>query len=154
MPSSTPLPQLVTLNGNPDFKPENLLAYEIGYRTEPTAKFSMDVAAFYNVYDNLRTLELGTPGLVTTPVPHIEVPLIWDNKMSGTSCGPRLCEAGSALWPAPEEWNGTQPGRPKPAGGPSPGILWRTQRRGYGSASKLLCETEQGLVTPGYRLEN
>lgn len=100
MPSSTPLPQLVTLNGNPDFKPENLLAYEIGYRTEPTAKFSMDVAAFYNVYDNLRTLELGTPGLVTTPVPHIEVPLIWDNKMSGTSCGLEV----AANWRPRQNW--------------------------------------------------
>jgi iron complex outermembrane receptor protein len=101
MPSSIPsLAQLITLNGNPDFKSENVVAYEIGYRNEPTSKFSMDVAAFYNVYDNLRTLEVGTPGLVATPVPHIEVPLIWDNKMSGTSCGLEV----AANWRPRQDW--------------------------------------------------
>jgi len=40
--------------GNPDIQSETLLAYELGYRTQATERFSYDVAAFYNVYDNLR----------------------------------------------------------------------------------------------------
>lgn len=101
MPSQIPqMAQLLTLNGNPDFRSEKVLAYEIGHRTQPTDKFSLDVTAFYNLYDKLRTLELGTPHLVTSPVPHIEVPLIWDNKMSARSCGLEI----AANWQPKDNW--------------------------------------------------
>jgi iron complex outermembrane receptor protein len=33
-----------------------LLAYEFGYRTQPHERFSLDLAAFYNVYDDLRSI--------------------------------------------------------------------------------------------------
>ena len=36
--------------GNPSFPPENLIAYEIGYRAAPTDSFSWDVAGFINDY--------------------------------------------------------------------------------------------------------
>ncbi len=49
--------QPVTLVGNRDFESETLIAYELGYRIQPTSRFSLDVATFYNVYDNLRTVE-------------------------------------------------------------------------------------------------
>jgi iron complex outermembrane receptor protein len=49
-----------------DFQSEELLAYELGYRTQPAERLSVSVAAFYNDYDELRTRELATsPG----PVP-------------------------------------------------------------------------------------
>jgi len=45
------------LTGSHDFKPESLLAYEIGYRLQPRTGVQIDLATFYNVYDNLRTVE-------------------------------------------------------------------------------------------------
>jgi iron complex outermembrane recepter protein len=43
--------------GNPDFTSENVIAYEIGYRSG-ARRFSYDISTFFNVYDNLRSLEL------------------------------------------------------------------------------------------------
>ncbi|MBI3144083.1 MAG: TonB-dependent receptor [Pseudogulbenkiania sp.] len=45
------------LRGGPDFQSEKLIAYELGYRTQPTPQTSLSVSTFYNVYDDLRTLE-------------------------------------------------------------------------------------------------
>jgi iron complex outermembrane recepter protein len=45
---------IVVLEGNPDFGPERVLSYEIGYRTWPARDFYLDIAAFYNDYDDLR----------------------------------------------------------------------------------------------------
>lgn len=52
----TPNPLRLEINGNPDFKSEELLAYEIGYRTEVMPLLSFDVALYYNVYKNLRVI--------------------------------------------------------------------------------------------------
>lgn len=46
-----------TLDGGPDFVSEELTAYEVGYRGRPLPNVSVSVSAYYNVYDNLRTLE-------------------------------------------------------------------------------------------------
>jgi len=43
------------------FRAEDLIAYEIGYRVQATSSFSADIAAFNNNYTNLRTAEPGTP---------------------------------------------------------------------------------------------
>ena len=42
---------------SPAFKPEQLTSYEAGYRFVPARRFSFDVASFYNVYDDLQTIE-------------------------------------------------------------------------------------------------
>jgi len=49
------------LAGGPNFVSEELLAYELGYRVRPIDPLSFSLAAFYNDYDNLRTLEPGPP---------------------------------------------------------------------------------------------
>jgi iron complex outermembrane receptor protein len=46
---------------NPDFKSEELLAYEVGWRVQPHDTVSFSVATFYNVYDNIRSAEPGPP---------------------------------------------------------------------------------------------
>jgi len=46
--------------GTPNFDSETLIAYEVGYRVQPTKKIIFDIAAFCNVYDNLLTLEQGS----------------------------------------------------------------------------------------------
>jgi iron complex outermembrane receptor protein len=48
------------------FQPEELVAYELGYRGQPTARSSLSVSAFYNVYDKLRTFEAPPSGLPIT----------------------------------------------------------------------------------------
>jgi iron complex outermembrane receptor protein len=52
---------VVQLLGNRDFDAEELLAYEAGYRWQVTRGFGFDLAAFYNVYDGLASLEAGQP---------------------------------------------------------------------------------------------
>jgi iron complex outermembrane recepter protein len=50
--------------GNPDFKSEELFAYEIGYRGRPARKLSLDLAAFINKFDRIRSLEFEPPGRI------------------------------------------------------------------------------------------
>ena len=49
------------LVGNPDFDSEVLHAFELGYKSHPTAELTTSVATFYNLYDKLRSLETGPP---------------------------------------------------------------------------------------------
>jgi iron complex outermembrane receptor protein len=50
-------PPYFFLGGGPDFQSEKLTAYEIGYRVEPSAQASLSISTFYNVYDQLRSIE-------------------------------------------------------------------------------------------------
>lgn len=45
------------LNGGPDFVSEELIAYELGYRAQPDERFWYSISTYYNVYDDLRTIE-------------------------------------------------------------------------------------------------
>lgn len=47
--------------GNPDQKPEELIAYELGARWLVTDSLSGDLALFYNDYDDLRSAEASPP---------------------------------------------------------------------------------------------
>ena len=48
----------ITLTGTEDFKAEEVIAYEAGYRVRPYARLALDIAAFANRYDDLRSTEL------------------------------------------------------------------------------------------------
>ena len=56
-----PSQNILIIRGRGDFDSEKLLAYEAGYRIVPQKRFSLDVAAFYNVYKDLRTTRPGAP---------------------------------------------------------------------------------------------
>jgi len=56
-----PAPPPLVISGSDSFKSETLTAYEIGYRFTPTNAVSLDLAAFYNDYDDLRTVDVSTP---------------------------------------------------------------------------------------------
>jgi iron complex outermembrane receptor protein len=45
------------LAGGPDFNSEKLTAFELGYRMQPTPKSAFSISTFYNIYDELRSLE-------------------------------------------------------------------------------------------------
>lgn len=51
------LPGFVALVGNPEFDSEKLIAYELGHRMQLGPDVILDNAVFYNVYDDLRSLE-------------------------------------------------------------------------------------------------
>ncbi len=83
-----PLPVVAAIFGSPLFKSEDLLAYEVGYRVQATSSFSLDVAAFYNHYTNLRSAEPGAPILAGSPIPsYVVLPFVASNKMSGGTYG-------------------------------------------------------------------
>jgi iron complex outermembrane recepter protein len=87
-PFNSPLPIVEAIFGSPQFGSEDLLAYEIGYRVQATNSFSLDIAAFYNDYTNLRSAEPGAPILVGSPVPsYVVLPFVASNKMSGGTYG-------------------------------------------------------------------
>lgn len=50
------------LGGGPDFVSEIADVVEVGYRSQPVARVSWSITAFYSEYDDLRTLELNAPG--------------------------------------------------------------------------------------------
>lgn len=50
------LPFLVA-TGSRAFRPEQMVAYEAGYRTQPTTRLSLELAAYHNRYDDLRSQE-------------------------------------------------------------------------------------------------
>ena len=94
-------PILVSAFGNPDFKSEELLAYELGYRVEPIKPLSLDAAVFYNVYDHLRNFVQGAPQFEASPAPpHVLIPLTADNSMSGETYGAEFL----AEWRATGNW--------------------------------------------------
>ena len=100
----TTYPTDVTIAGNSDFKSEELIAYELGYRVEPLAAVSIDLALFYNDYDNLRSgtssysphYNFGPP----VTVDYINVDYTTGNEMDGETYGLEL----SATWQVREDW--------------------------------------------------
>jgi iron complex outermembrane receptor protein len=62
-----PLPGLPGgLAGGPGFVSEKLIAYELGYRIQPSGNLSISAAAFRNDYDDLRSLEPKAPAVFAT----------------------------------------------------------------------------------------
>ena len=87
-PFFSPLPVTEAIFGSKQFKSEDLLAYEAGYRIQATKSLSLDIAAFYNNYTNLRSAEPGMPFLEGSPAPtDVVFPLVASNKMGGGTYG-------------------------------------------------------------------
>ena len=79
------------LLGRKDFQSEDLIAYELGHRWSPAAGLSFDTALFYNVYDNLRSLDQGSPFIgADAQSPYLVIPLYIGNGLSGTTHGLEL----------------------------------------------------------------
>jgi iron complex outermembrane receptor protein len=95
------IPVLTSLLGNPQFKNEDLIAYEIGYRTTVSNSLSIDFAAYYNDYDNQQTTEPAVEFLEATPPPaHLVIPFTYKNLMYGEARG---LEA-AANWRVMDHW--------------------------------------------------
>lgn len=88
------------LLGSDQVESEKLLAYEIGYRTNPFSFLSVDVAAYYNQYNDLRSLEPGLP-LINFPGPGlVTLPVMASNLVDATGYGVEL----ATNWTLTEFW--------------------------------------------------
>jgi iron complex outermembrane receptor protein len=86
--AALPGPAEVVLLGNPNMKPEDVIAYEIGYREQPNNRVSLDFTAFFNVYHSLESLEPSPSFFDSTSVPPLLVlPTLLDNRLYGTTQG-------------------------------------------------------------------
>lgn len=83
----SPYNTMVTFEGTEDFLSEQLTAYEAGYRFHPQEAFTIDLAVFYNEYDQLLGVEMGTPRI--SP-PYIVTPLVASNQLKGNTRGVEL----------------------------------------------------------------
>jgi iron complex outermembrane receptor protein len=117
------LGSLVYLTGNPSFRSENLHAYETGSRIQASADVSLSVAAFYNDYDDLRTVE---------PAPAVILPLRWENLMQGHTFG---IEAW-ASWQLTPVWR------------LSPSFTWQRERFTFKPGASALLSVSQAADDP------
>jgi iron complex outermembrane receptor protein len=81
----------VFLAGNGLFRPEQVTAYEGGARLDLSSALSTSLSAFYNDYNDLRTIE---------PTPTVVLPLYWGNLMNGDTYGLE----GWANWQVTDWW--------------------------------------------------
>ena len=79
---------------SPDFQPEKLIAYEAGYRFVTARRLSIDVASFYNAYDDLRTIETGATVATLSPFAGLMTPLVRANHAYGRVMGAEV----TAFW--------------------------------------------------------
>ena len=88
-------PVMVQVVGNDNFESEQLDAYEFGVRWVPLPRVSLDLATFYNNYENLRSYDLEVTYPSVTQ-PYILAELDLDNTIQGHSSGFELL----ATWQA------------------------------------------------------
>lgn len=81
------------LIGGVDFESETVIAYELGYRAQIGSGVSSSVAAFYNVYDNVRSTSLSPPD----PIFGLPFPLYYDNNLEGDTYGIELSITGQVF---------------------------------------------------------
>ena len=82
-----PAVALVVVKGNPAFGTEKIRAYEVGYRIRPQPALLIDLAAYYNDYDDLRSGSNEFPVVEDDPVPHLAFGTSITNFMHGTARG-------------------------------------------------------------------
>ncbi len=94
---AVPIPTVLSLVGNTSLDSEELTAYELGYRIQPTKSLALDAAAFYNDYDKIFNGNLGT---AVVPGAYVFQPVLAENTNSARSMGAEL----SAKWNVSNQW--------------------------------------------------
>ena len=98
--SGSPLARAVLL-GNRDFASEELLAWEAGYRAAWFDQLIVDLAGFYQRYDQVRSNEAETPFLEAATSPaHLVIPVRISNELNGKTYGAEL----ALSWQKGEWW--------------------------------------------------
>jgi iron complex outermembrane recepter protein len=85
--------------GTSAFKAEELIAYELGHRIQPTSNLTLDTSLFFNDYDQLRTFSNpGTPFI--DPSGNLVTPFLLSNLGAGHTYGVEV----AATWNATDKW--------------------------------------------------
>jgi iron complex outermembrane receptor protein len=84
-------PLLVILEGASDFKSEEVLAYELGYRAQLDARTSVSLSTYFNDYDDVRS---------TSYTPATLLPFFFQNNLEGHTYGSEL----SVIYQALDNW--------------------------------------------------
>jgi iron complex outermembrane receptor protein len=64
-----PVPLYLKIEGNPDLRSEQMIGYEVGYRTQVRPNIYVDFTGFYNAYRDLQGYEPATIGEAAIPGP-------------------------------------------------------------------------------------
>jgi iron complex outermembrane receptor protein len=96
-------PAFARVEGNDEFEPESVVAYEAGYKVRAGSRVYLDVTGFYNDYDDLASTEIGAPFLEAgTPPepPRVVVPATFANLKEGSAWGAEAAVTASlgAKW--------------------------------------------------------
>jgi iron complex outermembrane receptor protein len=86
-PPNPVVPTVIQLLGDSGYDSEQLLAYELGYRTQLHDTLSLDVATYYNDYTDLRTITLDPSVPVEPLLDRTNVRFLATNKMRGETYG-------------------------------------------------------------------
>lgn len=78
-----PAAPIVLLEGGSDFESETVIAYELGYRAQLTAKLETSLSAFYNDYDHLRSTITNS----TIDIFKLPIPFFFQNDLEGQTYG-------------------------------------------------------------------
>lgn len=99
LPAIPPRPEtLVTILGDPDFSSEELIAYELGYRTQPLDQLSLDLTAFVHSYRGLRG---ASDSINYSHYPsYLQSVTVIANSVSGETYGTEL----AATWQVTGRW--------------------------------------------------
>ena len=62
------VPAAATVSGNPEVDSEKLVAYEVGYRMQPTRRVSIDLSTYYNNYSSMVSVENQAPRFGSTVI--------------------------------------------------------------------------------------
>jgi iron complex outermembrane receptor protein len=81
--------RIFRLLGNRDFEGEELLAYEVGHRSQVSSRVSLDFAGFHNRYQRLASLELGT-AFIDPATGKTIVPVVNRNLTDGHATGAEM----------------------------------------------------------------
>ena len=98
-PGQPPILDIVRAFGNTDLSSEQLTAFELGYRCQAIDKLSIDIATFFNIYDQLLANATGPTTLVLGPQPYLLTPINTNNDGKGNTYGAEV----SAEW-QPFKW--------------------------------------------------
>jgi iron complex outermembrane recepter protein len=81
-------PTVLSILPNPALRSERLVAYELGYRTQPARSVFVDVVTFFNVYRDLVTTGTSTAFVEAVPPPaHLVIGSVYNNAMRGNTYG-------------------------------------------------------------------
>jgi len=101
-PNTSGFPMIISNITGDDFDSETLYAYEIGYRNQISKSISIDIAAYYNEYENLRSsnYDYTATFFESSPLPpHLVLPVYINNDVDGHTYGIEVsAEWKPVLW--------------------------------------------------------